>query len=202
MWNVNIMYDMTIDILLQKMTLTKTDPSSCQRGRPHKDKTATVRQSWAQDGTRHQDWSTDRQSQCDCDSDWLVSQSELLLPRDSSSGVHIATESLLAATPSADFESGRLDRLRLGALRLARSHPAAEEGRLPSLAQASPLRPELRRHSSGAPPPTFHKSEHETSTPSVSRLSRKCGRLILTQPYGPPQPVTGIGFILNTKFTK
>jgi hypothetical protein len=69
----------------------------------------------------------------------LVSQLDLLIPQDSLSGAHTATASFLAATLSADSERGHLNPLGsplpvLTTLPPARSHVAAEQGALLSLA--------------------------------------------------------------------
>jgi hypothetical protein len=41
-----------------------------------------------------------------------------------------------------------------------------------------------------------------TSPPSVSRLSRKCGSLDVSQFYGPSWPATGIGLLLPASNSK
>jgi hypothetical protein len=41
-----------------------------------------------------------------------------------------------------------------------------------------------------------------TLPPSVSRLSRQCEILYISQPYRPPKPVTGIALLLVRRLTK
>jgi hypothetical protein len=41
-----------------------------------------------------------------------------------------------------------------------------------------------------------------TLQPSVNRLSKKCGILVISQPYRSPRPVTGIAIFLTTHVVK
>jgi hypothetical protein len=40
------------------------------------------------------------------------------------------------------------------------------------------------------------KGQMTTLPPSMSQMSRKCGNLNISQPYGPPRPIAGIPLLL------
>jgi hypothetical protein len=62
-----------------------------------------------------------------------------------------------------------------------------------ALGSTQPLTETSTRNLSGGKGQLVHKAN--SLTPSVSRLSRKCGSLDISQPSGPARPVTGIALL-------